>query len=415
MDLIGGPASASERQGHLVLHMEATHANDTGALTLVSVAAPDACEEAPAGRGVRDAAAVAKEHLTSLRRLRGLVDALVPPSRGAGAFDLAAAGSDSCLLLLAPGSCEDAAQGPAEAPSLIAAQHAVLVARECFRLRDERDSKRLEALGPEGLEALRACAGDEARERLCILPSPPESERQSWASVSPTPSERSSPGSNRSPLMSEHAAPGPGEQEGAARLLQLLRRQSAAAFEADAWRRRVEEEGRPPELQVQDLLGVISNMQQAHHEVVELSEALAAGSGAAGEVAPQAQAGAGGERLRWSQGLMRTFVRGGLEASSPALHGSTPRLLGLAPGAPAMAAAPRQMVAGMPPILSGGLAIGSPRWSMADAEPKMSPSNQVMIVILIIVIIICIMIYIYIYIYTTYTCVYIYVYIHVYT
>lgn len=167
--------------GHFVFHLEAIHANDFGALTIVSVASFEKLQKSTynslmLGRQHKKLTDASATYGASLRRLAGVVSAFTqrsgPIVREAGT---SAEAPCSSLLLLAPIRNPP---GP----------HFRLITQECFRLRDEHDLA-LFRKDPEQT-VLKTPVG-RWHGRCCCLPSPPPSEESS-ATDSSAPSDVSS-------------------------------------------------------------------------------------------------------------------------------------------------------------------------------------------------------------------------------
>lgn len=438
--LASKPLSSSECSGHYFLHIEAEHANDVGTISIVSVASLEkmgkrldlATDVRQRGCFPSDSSGLAaQQHCASLRRLSGLIDTFAHQHRGVGG------GEDlsSLLLLLAPPNC---------APR----SHLALIAAECFRLRDERemgasgDDNRDEVGGRPPAQVQRPVPTSSRcfTERHCVLPSPPASECLDWGSreCSPAPSTSSSRSGSPIPHAPGDAhgrhgsgggggdnrqAPGPSSRwtpsASPRQLLRLLAgADTAGVFDAEDWLRRVREEGKPPEEQVQDLLRVVLRMQQAHREVMQATRRLlqctpgnsAAAPAASSASAPPASRPDASRPLRPSGGSasgLRAVDASGTSVDVAAPRNASPPIVvrrsgsgSLAPGraqpssgqAGALSAAAAAAVAsavstpsthGAPAYCAGTAAltsahynVGSPRWSLSEAEMKRPPVRQ---------------------------------------
>jgi len=388
LELAGNrPSWGADSLGHYILQFEVGHANDAGALTIVSVAAP----EGNASTSRRSQESGAREHLASLQRLRRVVSAFAQRGDACESDGNPA----SSLLLLSPTRC----------PPHSSFETVML---ECFRLRDERDILPLQEHSEEPRRRAPSFT-----ERFCVLPSPPGSEHLSWdTSDSATPSLVSSPGMRTSTekgdgevglskasvetpdlisasTKTRTTSPGPsapGSTPGPVvdSLQKFLRALAAAdvTFDAEAWLQRVQEEGRSADQQVQDLLEIIFKMQRAHREVVEITqhmllnwteiaalrEAAAPRPRAGYRCGPEGRHGcaAGGatghERLRWSHlPGPGTTVR----VEAPGLRSSSSRLAGR-PGGTAVVRQPLHSTA----VAGGPFSTSSPRWApSSDRSP----------------------------------------------
>lgn len=173
------PLTPTECSGHYILHLEAEHANDVGALTVVSVASFEKLGE----RQPNNTLAL-QEYCDSLCRLQQPIGALAQRCGGhasnvplsARGLILGAGALQSTLLVMSP---------PVSVPT---SRHYALVANECHRLRNERGPRR-----PSKDDADDNVLMTSSRcftERNCVLPSPPPSDRFSF---SPADSLNSSP------------------------------------------------------------------------------------------------------------------------------------------------------------------------------------------------------------------------------
>lgn len=415
----------SDRSGCFILHIEAEHANDIGALTAISVPSADRMTEEIAENHHEWCHGLA-EHAASLRRLGELMDAFSQRVGGSGG-----SGTFSSLLLLMPRRCA-------------ARSHYAMVVRECFQLRDDHDRTvqgedtdddpcRLPSLGSRCFT-----------ERNCVLASPPGSDQLSWdtgGSITPSalsspdvrqaapsligddmadghessarqgpsgsslrPDQTGIPGELNQPIGASVSGVPPGNYsvaspadtscragrvhgelvESPRHFLHLLAgEEQMLVFHPEDMLRQMQDEGHSSEQQVQELLQLVLKLQQRHREVVAISRRFiqsflstrdsadgSFGAQSVGNSSGSVSTGAGvatADRLRWSQRVPVPATS--MWNDGAALGNSSPRLM-----------ARTALQNRQPPPADGGrqCVLGSPRWvsSNTGGEPKRSPVRQ---------------------------------------